>query len=434
MRIFIVFLSLCVIVSTTLPATAAQALSQSKDSSLANASAITPNDFTGSDSERINEAIKAAVAEAKRVVIPKINKTEKGDKNLWLLDSAILLQSNTCLELDNCHLKLSDTCRDNFMRSGNCGVGIVDIAPMSNIHIRGIGNVVLEGADHPRATGDSAKELGKRSYGTDASKPDESPTGDWRNIGILMAFVNHFSIEDLHIKDSHCWAISLERCAFGTLRNIDFASSGHKMIDGVSETILNQDGIDLRQGCHDITIENITGYTGDDLVALTNIMGNETAGTTESTMVSGAHNRGDGLDDIRHIIIRNIRGHCAGGHHIVRFLNAGGLQIHDVLLDGLIDTSGTGKRCRAAIKIGDSNPVWGGVTPLGDTYRIILNNIISRAQHTILIAGSLSDAVITNIIKYEAPGEPITYESGVENTRNLGISNVNTTSPAEQHQ
>ena len=100
----------------------------------------------------------------------------------------------------------------------------------------------------------------------------ESRTGDWRNIGILLAYVERFSIENIRIKDSHCWAISLERCAFGRVRDIDFASTGSKVIDGDTETILNQDGLDLRQGCHDITIENITGYTGDDLVAFTNIL------------------------------------------------------------------------------------------------------------------------------------------------------------------
>ena len=394
---------------------------------------ITPNDFEGSDSERINQAVTAAAASGRRVLIPKVNQTTEGPRDIWILDTAILAQEGTTLELENCHIKLSDRCRDNFIRSANCGVGITDIAPMENIHIRGIGTVVFEGADHPRSTGDSAKTLGERTYGTDAGVEGESPTGDWRNIGILMAFVEDFSIENIRIVDSHGWAISLERCAYGRLRDIDFAATQTKEIDGKPETILNQDGIDLRQGCHDILIENITGYSGDDLIALTNILREDgAAGTTESMMVSAPINRGNGADDIRHITIRNIRGHCAGGHHIVRFLNASGLKIHDVILDGLIDTSGSGKRDKAALKIGDSNPKWGGVTPLGDTYRIFISNIMSRAQHTILIAGSLSESIITNVIKYEVEGSPITYESGQENVRNVLISNVQEmNSPAE---
>lgn len=422
------------VATTSSAVTAAEMLprEQSTDS-IAACSVVTPNDFKGSDIDRINQAIAAAVASGKRVVIPKLNRAEDGVREVWLIDSAILVQTGTTLELENCHIKLSDRCRDNFIRSANCGVGIADIATMSDIHIVGVGSVLLEGADHPRATGDAAKTLRERTYGTDAGVAGESQTGDWRNIGILLAFVERFSIENLRIKDSHAWAISLERCAFGRIRDVDFASTGNKMIDDVSQTILNQDGVDLRQGCHDIEIENITGYTGDDLVAFTDILKSDsTAGSTESTMVSAANNRGDGLDDIRYVTLRNVRGYCAGGHHIVRFLNASGLRIHDVLFDGLIDTSGSAKRCRAALKIGDNNPKWGGVTPLGDTYRIFISNIMSRADHTILIAGSLSESTITNVLKYDAPGEPITYESGVENVRDVAISSARSVSiPAE---
>ena len=147
---------------------------------------ISPNDFKGSDSERINQAIEVAAAEGKRVIIPKLNRADGAPRDIWLLDSAILVRTGTTLELDNCHIKLSDRCRDNFIRSANCGVGITDIAPMSDIHIVGVGSVLLEGADHPRATGDAAKTLGERTYGTDAGVPGESQTGDWRNIGILL--------------------------------------------------------------------------------------------------------------------------------------------------------------------------------------------------------------------------------------------------------
>ena len=388
---------------------------------------ICPNDYTGTDSERINQAVSAGAKLGSRVVIPRMNYNNGVPRDFWLLDSAILVQSNTLLELQNCRLKLSDTSRDNFIRSANCGMGITDIKPMSNIHIIGTGRVILEGADHPRSTGDSAKTLGKRTYGTDAGKEGVSQTGDWRNIGILMAYVDNFRIENIHIKNSHSWAISLERCAYGVMRDIDFAAKEHFTIDGKPVTFLNQDGIDLRQGCHDIAIDTVTGYTGDDLVALTNIENNAMeAGSPDYIMVSKANNRGDGLDDIYNVSIKNVRGHTMGGHHIVRILNASGLKIHDVTIDGLIDTSGKGKQAKAAVKIGDSNPTWGGVTPLGDTYNIFITNILSRAQHTIFIGGSLSESSISNVMKYEATGEPITYQSGKDFTRNLHISNVHT--------
>ncbi len=386
--------------------------------------AISPNDFEGSDVARINQAIEAAAKTGERVVIPRINQSAEGDRPLWLLDSAILVQSNTYLELENCHIKLSDQSRDNIIRSANCGMGITDIQPMTNVSIVGIGRVLLEGADNPRSTGDSAKVLGKRTYGTDAGVEGKSQTGDWRNIGILMAYVEQFRIENLFMKDAHSWTISLERCAYGVIRDIEFSAREGKEVNGKFETFLNQDGLDLRQGCHDIDISNISGHTGDDLIALTNIVNeNYGAGSPDYIMVSTPNNRGDGKDDIRNIIIRNVRGYTAGGHHIIRLLNASGLKIHDVIIDGLIDTS-TGKNAKAAVKIGDSNPVWGGVTPLGDTYHIFITNIVSRAKHTVLIGGSLSESSISHVIKYGAAGEPITYQSGEQYVRNVMITDV----------
>jgi len=387
--------------------------------------AITPNEFEGSDIERINQAVALGAASGTRVVIPRLNHNGEKSRDFWLIDSAILVHSNTLLELENCRIKLSDSSRDNFIRSSNCGLGITDIEPLSNIQIIGKGRVVLEGADHPRSTGDSAKILGQRTYGTDAGVDGKSQSGDWRNIGILMAYVEHFRIENIHLKNAHSWAISLERCAYGVLRDLDFDSTEVVFVDDKRQVFLNQDGVDLRQGCHDITIDTITGHTGDDLVALTNIVnGKMHAGSTDYIMVSTPNDRENGLDDIYNITIRNVRGHSRGGHHIVRLLNASGLKIHDVIIDGLIDTSGKGKRCKAAIKIGDSNPTWGGVTPLGDTYNIVINNVMSRAQHTILIGGSLTESLISNVMKYDSPGESITWKSGKVNSRNVKIVNV----------
>ena len=385
---------------------------------------ISPNTFEGTDSERINQAIDAAAETGQAVVVPRQNQTADGVRDVWLLETAILVKSGTVLVLDNCHLKLSDRCRDNFIRSANCGLGITEIEPIRNVTIRGQGQVVLEGADRPRATGDSAKVLGERTYGTDAGVDGVSQTGDWRNIGILLAHVERFTIENLHIKHPHCWSISLERCSQGTVRDISFETQETRTIDGKTWRVLNQDGLDLRQGCHDIRIENLSGVTGDDLLALTNIVGTAAPGTDQSTMVSGSHRREDGQDDIRNIVIRNVQGYSHGGHHVVRLLNAGGLRIYDVILDGVIDTSPPERPCKATIKIGDANPRWGGVTPLGDTHRIVIDHVISRSRFSILIAGSLTDSTISNVVRARTDGEPITYESGKDYVRNVVTSNL----------
>lgn len=387
---------------------------------------VSPNEFQGSDIERINQAVAAAAKTGRQALIPKINRKASGDTATWLIDSAILPQAGSVIVLEDCRIKLSDAARDNFIRSANCGEGMHDIEKITGIHIIGIGSPVLEGADHPRSTGDSAKPLSAdavscpwpNTYGTDAGKAGERQTGDWRNIGILLAYVDDFSIENIKIVDSHCWAISMERCAYGRLRDIRFDSHGGKHIDGQERRILNQDGIDLRQGCHDITIENISGRTGDDIIALTNIMGKQ---NTPTTMISGRDNRGGGQDDIRNIIIRNVAG--ATCHHTVRLLNAGGLKIHDVIIDGVIDT-GTAGQANATVKIGDSNPAWGGRTPPGDTFGIAINNILSRAKKGIFLAGALSNSSISNILGLGSERNTMSIEVAPDQVRDVMTANV----------
>lgn len=384
-----------------------------------------PNTYDGSDSERIQQAVDAAAAGNGRVIIPRRNTSSRTPRqDQWLLDQAIALPSDICVELDGCHLKLSDACRDNFFRSANCGVGIDPILPAKNIHLFGRNGAVLEGADRPRSSGDHAKVLGDLTFGTDAGRPGESPRGDWRNIGVLLAHVSHFSVQNLRIVDSHCWGISLEYCAEGTLRDLTFRSFGKKRIGGREEILLNQDGVDLRQGCHDILIENICGQTGDDLIALTAIPdAARRDGNLNSTMISA--DRQCARPGIHNIILRNIRGHCAGGHHIVRLLNTRGLPMENILVDGILDTSRPPYQSKAALKIGDATPAYGGVNPPGTTRRIMVSRIISRAKYAVLVSGSLWDSSFSDIAQYGGDDrEAVHFEVSHEDLRNNLIQNA----------
>ncbi len=199
-------------------------------------------------------------------------------------------------------------------------MGVAFPERIENIHICGEGLCTLLGADHPRATGDGSKilanpcpydadeicRLGKwtpeqwhdYSYGTDAGKEGESQYGDWRGIGILFANVEHCSVANIRIVDSHGWGISLEACAHGHVSRIVFDAHMHKMIDGLRSNMENQDGIDLRNGCHHIIVSDITGTTGDDIVALTAVAG--------SVFYPGG--------SLRNILISNV---SSGGLHAI---------------------------------------------------------------------------------------------------------------------
>lgn len=382
-----------------------------------------PDRFGGSDSARIAQAITESRDRGGVVRIGPRRPDSESARTYWLLDEAILLPGDTTLYLDDCTLKLSDACRDNFIRTANAGIGIEKIAPIRNVHIIGSGRVELLGADHPRATGDSAKTLGERSYGTDAGKPEESQTGDWRNIGILLAGVENFSIQNLTLRQTHCWGVSVEKSSYGVIRNLTFDSSENRLIDGQTVKTLNQDGLDLRKGCHDVVVENIRGVTGDDLVALTAIRADAKPGGTLTT-TEVAETDPAAMNDIYNITVKNVVGYAAGGHQIVRLLNASGMKIHHVVLDTVIDASPPDVTDRATVRIGDSNPAWGGVTPLGDTYGIIITRVQSKASHAVLIAGSLADSIISDVINYNPQVDGVTFDSGKENVRNVIIERV----------
>lgn len=391
---------------------------------------VNANSFLGiNDSEILKDAVKGRDKDGIVLIPPRNSKTDP-ERDWWLLDSAILLPENTTVILQNCKLKLSDRCRDNFFRSANCGLGIEDPAPISNIHIRGEGICILEGADHPRATGDSSKllhapcphlpedicridadwvpderksspdkvafwDIHNHSYGTDGAIPEESQYGDWRGIGILLANVSEFSISGLKIVKSHGWGISLEACSNGRVEKIEFDACMHKEIDGMLMNMENQDGIDIRNGCHHIMISDISGQTGDDVIALTAIASPnyKPGGSLRNTHVM--HNDWSRREkDIHDIIIRNVvaRSYLCW---VIRLLPAM-TRIYNIIIDGVIDTAPNCDANFGTILLGDDGSY-------GENYKdslknITVSNVVCGSKRAVAIAGYMTDSVISNVI------------------------------------
>ncbi len=239
---------------------------------------ITPNQFEGSDIQRIQSAIDAAEGTTNKIFIPSRN---SNGTNIWLLDSAILLPDSMTVILDNCTIQLSDQCRDNMFRSNNVGIGIVNPKWNYNISLIGIGDVVLKGADNPRATGDGARTLilkpddakgnWRVSYGSDAGKEGIKQKGDWRNIMILMGYVDGFEMKNFRIEKGHAWAVSFERTHNAVISDIHINNPEEIVVNGTPVLVRNRDGIDLRQGCKNFRINSVSGKTGDDFIALSNL-------------------------------------------------------------------------------------------------------------------------------------------------------------------
>ncbi|MDO4425470.1 MAG: hypothetical protein Q4D17_06885 [Planctomycetia bacterium] len=70
-----------------------------------------PNYYSGTDSERIVQAVAASAKMGGVVRIPARVPDEKSPRTFWLIDSAILLPANTTLIIENCVIKLSNLCR-----------------------------------------------------------------------------------------------------------------------------------------------------------------------------------------------------------------------------------------------------------------------------------------------------------------------------------
>lgn len=418
---------------------------------------INVNEYTGlNDNEVIENAINNKDNDGIVIIPPRKSEIEP-ERTFWLLDRAILIPENTTIILQNCTIKLSDKCRDNFFRTANCGMGIDEPEKIKNIHIKGEGVCILQGADHPRATGDGGKLIScpcpyddedilavahwisedkrqsgnlsfwdkhEHSYGTDFGKENESQYGDWRGIGILFANTEDFSIENIRIVESHGWGISLEACAYGRVEKIDFDACMSKVIDGMRQNMENQDGIDIRNGCHHITISDISGHTGDDVVALTAIASPilRKGGVLKSTHVMGS-DWSKRERDIHDIIIRNVKAY-SNLCYTVRLLPANA-KIYNIVIDGIIDTSTDTVACNGCILLGEADGAY-GENPKDGMRFITISNVISNSKKAIIVAGYISDSVISNVVNRnpECPCISLQRENGMKNVKTANLCSL----------
>ncbi len=389
---------------------------------------ISPNQFKGTDTQRIRSAIEAAKESTRQVTIPSRN---ANGTNLWLLDSAILIPGNMTIILDNCVIQLSDQCRDNMFRSDNVGIGITDPVRLENISIIGLGDVILRGANNPRATGDGAriltlnpaeeKEKGnwRVSYGSDAGKEGKKQKGDWRNIMILMAHVDGFKLENINIENSHAWAVSFERVRNADISDIRINNPEITNIDGREVLVSNKDGINLRHGCKNFRIDNISGRTGDDFIALSSLDtggdGHDN-GNLNSTMVT-SRKWGGPEDDTEEVVITNIA--CQTKYRGVAIRASDSASIHDVYIDGLICREWDGYT--NSILIGGIG--YGKPSFPGKINNIYATNIIGSGRSLILIEAAVANCSFMNGIYTGDGDEIITYK--IDKTKTINILSRN---------
>lgn len=335
--------------------------------------------FQPHGTEYIEEKISAAITDGSRTA------TVTG---AWEIDRAVRIPENFTLVLSDCHLVMADGCYSNMFVNEHHGtsVGRTVEGRDRDIKIIGKGDAILDGGMY--------NGLSERNHAKDGRPPI------WKNNLLLFTNVEDFEISGITCRNQRWWALNFIYCSNGYIGDVDFCSSDigidkdgreyHGLRREAYDEVLvkNSDGIDLRVGCHDIVIENISGFTEDDTVALTAL-----AGELEKEFAT------EGLSaDIHHVTVRNVRtaAFCTG----VRLLNQGGTRLHDITVDGVYDT---GRECPYidhglyAVRIGDVRLYGSRHATEDETYNVTVRNVVGGGDYTLALAGKMKNLVLENI-------------------------------------
>jgi len=353
-----------------------------------------PNSYThlSDDAAMIQAAVDAARETGASVTIPRRNL--RTGKDLWDLPRAVLLYTGSSIVLDNCFLRQSDDSIDNIFKNSICRTpeATKKECRQYDIHITGIGNATLDGGKYNGICEGNWKEKG---------------VDLWGNCLIHFQNLERFSVENVTLSNQRYWAMNHHCCSEGRLSNITLNAWGDRP---------NQDGIDFRYGCHTILIENIMGYSGDDVVALTCL--NDRNG---EYLVEGADS------SIHNVIIRNVQAVGREDRGIVRLLCNYGRKIYNVIVENVIDLSQPGDPWRdgSCVRINELaylKNVDTDLARLGDTYNITVRNIVSRCRHGFFASGTLENALIDNVQMFGDGGTAFLLRQG--DFRNIRVRNL----------
>ena len=310
----------------------------------------------------------------RKVVVPRYNARTGG--TVWSLMKAIQLPSDFTLILDNCYMEQAKGSYENLItneRSHDLSYSNVWENEAHNITVLGEGNVTLSGGIHNHLL-----EKTTRKYGLPGMF--FQPVLFWHNVRGLR-------VENLHIENFRWWSILHIMVSDVVLRNLDFYVIPH---------VPNLDGIDLRIGCHDFFIENVTGRTGDDVLALTGL-----AGTGERSYAVGGKEI-----NIHNVKARNLKAD-SNTCYIVRLLNHDGCQEYDLDMDVVMDSSDPTTRVNNNGAVAVGSPYYCAKYLAGpeDTRKIRFSNVYSRGKAALVLNHVLKDSVFTNVHTFSDCGD-----------------------------
>lgn len=325
-----------------------------------------------------NMKIQKAIIEAKSSGINKVLIPAK--ETPWVIHETIALPSDIEIFIDGAHLVLADDTYINMFATENYLAK--EIRPQQNIEIHGANGATLDGG----------KYNGLCEYN---SQKDGRPHIS-ANTTMLFYYTENLSVHDLKITNQRYWGITNIFVENSSYYNIDFKADLSRIDEnGVHYPdqlprkyeevyIKNADGIDLRVGCNNITIENITGFTEDDTIALTALGGFEKSFYPEGKS-----------PDIHDVTIKNIKSDCYICSN-VRLLCGRGNKLYNITIDGVTDTSASDLyQTNASVRIGDI--LYGEPSQMGDMHHIAVRNVVTKGTSGVSICRPLCDSVFENI-------------------------------------
>ena len=313
------------------------------------------------------------------------------------IEKTIYIPSDFHLILEDCHLVMADGTFCNMFKNA----GFEKREKDARIVVEGRGNAILDGGNH------------NGLYERDSMK-NGNPSIYVNNL-LHFANVDNFKVTGLHARNQRYWALCFTGCSNGYIGNIDFLGDAVWIDDDGGEHFgliravglskarrQNADGIDLRRGCHDIVIENITGFTEDDTVAITSLPVKE--GSPGDFLAPGA------TTDIYNVIIRNVvaSAFCS----IVRLLCQGGVKLYNVIVDGVIDTSKDSPYMDIgsyAVRVGDVLEYRSPQPNEDEMYNITVRNVVGRSEVAVDVAQIKGDVFIDNVKGYDTCKIPVRY-------------------------
>ena len=312
---------------------------------------ITPNDptfFGQTDADTIQNALNAATAQGKMLLIPRYN-ARTGNMR-WDISKAILLPDGARIGLLKTHLRQTDFCYDNLFRAEHA----------QNITVTGIGDAVLDGGIH-----NQLKSRNAEKYGMDIRQ----------NACILLHGVKNARFEGFQCKATRWFAVCATFCRELTFSGIQFTN--YPLWPELG-------GLMLRSGCRDVLAENLTGITGEDLV-----------------YIKALHSDGElegHSPDIENIHVRNASVNVTRCT-VVRLVAHDGRKIRHVLAENLLDPSlpEEKKLPWAAVAVGSSLLYTKQPGTCEDLTDITVRDVYSRADRIGELGGCSQNVTFENL-------------------------------------